>query len=140
MFLRSTNRRKDGKEHRYFSIVENRRLPGGKTVQRTVLAALNPMLADPNFALTFQASRVEASKGGDITYSQGAYTMTVSDPKDKKKTLTDKGKYLTVWQKQVDGGWKAVADMINSDQALVPPATKRPAKQGSKGRRRASAH
>jgi transposase len=37
MFLRSTNRRKDGKDHRYFSIVENRRLPGGKTVQRTVL-------------------------------------------------------------------------------------------------------
>jgi len=37
MFLRSTNRRKDGKDHRYFSIVENRRVPGGKTVQRTVL-------------------------------------------------------------------------------------------------------
>src|SRR5579864_3039754 len=37
MFLRSTNRKKDGKAHRYFSIVENRRLPGGKTVQRTVL-------------------------------------------------------------------------------------------------------
>jgi transposase len=37
MFLRSTNRRKDGKDHRYFSVVENRRAPGGKTVQRTVL-------------------------------------------------------------------------------------------------------
>ena len=37
MFLRSTNRHKDGKDHRYFSIVENRRLPGGKSAQRTVL-------------------------------------------------------------------------------------------------------
>jgi transposase len=37
MFLRSTNRKKDGKDHRYFSIVENRRLPGGKSAQRTVL-------------------------------------------------------------------------------------------------------
>jgi Transposase DDE domain len=37
MFLRSTNRKKDGKDHRYFSIVENRRLPGGRTAQRTVL-------------------------------------------------------------------------------------------------------
>ena len=37
MFLRSTNRKKDGKDHRYFSVVENRRLPGDKTVQRTVL-------------------------------------------------------------------------------------------------------
>jgi transposase len=37
MFLRSTNRKKDGKSHRYFSVVENRRLPGNRTVQRTVL-------------------------------------------------------------------------------------------------------
>jgi len=37
MFLRSTNRNKDGKDHRYFSVVENRRLPGDKSVQRTVL-------------------------------------------------------------------------------------------------------
>jgi hypothetical protein len=37
MFLRSINRKKDGKEHRYFSIVENRRLLGNKTAQRTVL-------------------------------------------------------------------------------------------------------
>ena len=37
MFLRSTSRKKDGKDHRYFSIVENRRVPDGRTVQRTVL-------------------------------------------------------------------------------------------------------
>jgi transposase len=37
MFLRSTSRKKDGKDHRYFSVVENRRLSSGKTAQRTVL-------------------------------------------------------------------------------------------------------
>jgi transposase len=37
VFLRSTNRKKDGKDHRYFSIVENRRVAGAKSVQRTVL-------------------------------------------------------------------------------------------------------
>src|ERR1700752_2360649 len=37
MFLRSTNRKKDGKDHRYFSVVENRRVPGGGAGQRTVL-------------------------------------------------------------------------------------------------------
>ena len=36
MFLRGTNRRKDGKDHRYFSVVENRRVSSGKTAQRTV--------------------------------------------------------------------------------------------------------
>jgi transposase len=37
MFLRSNNRKKDGKDHRYFSIVENHRIASGSTVQRTVL-------------------------------------------------------------------------------------------------------
>ena len=37
MFLRSTTRKKDGKVHRYWSIVENRRLSGGRVSQRHVL-------------------------------------------------------------------------------------------------------
>jgi len=37
MFLRSYKRKKNGKWHEYFSVVENRRVAGGKTVQRTVL-------------------------------------------------------------------------------------------------------
>ena len=37
MFLRSTTRKKDGKDHRYFSVVENRRVSSGKTVQRMVV-------------------------------------------------------------------------------------------------------
>jgi hypothetical protein len=37
MFLRHKVRRKDGKEHRYWSIVENRRVAGGRTMQRHVL-------------------------------------------------------------------------------------------------------
>src|SRR3979490_1873571 len=37
MFLRHTKRKKDGKEHRYWSIVENRRIGGGRVVQRPLL-------------------------------------------------------------------------------------------------------
>jgi len=37
MFLRYNTRKKDGKEHRYWSVVENRRLRVGHTTQRTVL-------------------------------------------------------------------------------------------------------
>ena len=37
MFLRSNKRFKDGKEHRYWSVVENRRVTGCRTVQKTVL-------------------------------------------------------------------------------------------------------
>ncbi len=37
MFLRCSSRKKDGKEHRYFSIVENKRVAGGRVAQRHVL-------------------------------------------------------------------------------------------------------
>ena len=37
MFLRSNKRIKDGKQHRYYSVVENRRLSSGKVAQRQVL-------------------------------------------------------------------------------------------------------
>ena len=71
-------------------------------------------LADPNFALTFQSTQGGASKGGDLAYTIGTYSMTVSVPKEKKP-VTDKGKYVTVFRKQADGTWKVVADISNSD-------------------------
>ena len=37
MYLRCQERRKDGKTHRYWSVVESRRLQSGKVAQRRVL-------------------------------------------------------------------------------------------------------
>src|SRR5512137_856935 len=37
MFLRYTTRRKNGKEHRYYSLVENRRVASGRVIQRHAL-------------------------------------------------------------------------------------------------------
>ena len=80
----------------------------GKTVKE--------MMGDPNFSLSFQGSRFDVAKSGDLGYSHGSYTMTVTNPKTKK-AVTDKGKYLTVFRKQADGTWKAAQDMVNSDGA-----------------------
>ena len=87
------------------------------TGKANIEAAWKPLLADPSFALTYQSTRAEASKGGDFVYTIGTYSMTVSNPKDKKP-ITDHGKYLTVFKKQPDGSWKTVADMISSDLPL----------------------
>jgi uncharacterized protein (TIGR02246 family) len=90
--------------------------PGGPILngKAAIKTAMGPFLADPNFALTFESTRTVASKGGDMVYSQGTYTMTMTNPKTKKP-MTDKGKFLTVYMKQADGSWKAVADTYNSD-------------------------
>jgi ketosteroid isomerase-like protein len=76
-----------------------------------------PYMSDPNFTLNFQSTRTVASKGGDMVYSEGTYTMTMTNPKTKKP-MTDKGKFLTVYMKQADGSWKAVADTFNSDSPM----------------------
>jgi len=77
--------------------------------------------ADPNFSLHFQAVKVDVAKSGDLGYTQGTYTMTMTDPATKKP-VNDKGKYLTIYRKQADGSWKAVEDTFNSDMPLAKPA------------------
>jgi uncharacterized protein (TIGR02246 family) len=93
--------------------------PGAGTLngKAAIKAAMATYFADPNFSMTFQPTRAMASKGGDMVYSQGTYIMTMTDPKTKK-SMTDKGKYLTVYTKQADGSWKVVADTSNSDSSM----------------------
>jgi len=100
------------------------------TGKDNIKAALKPILADPNFALTFHSTRGEASKSGDFVYLIGTYSVTTSSPRDQKP-VTDEGKYLTVYKKQADGSWKAVANMMNSDLPAPsehPPAAPQPKK------------
>ena len=51
--------------------------------------------------------------GGDLAIETGSYEMTLT-PKGGK-AMVDKGKYVTTWKKQADGGWKIVRDISNSD-------------------------
>ncbi len=87
------------------------------TGKDAVRGAIKPMMSDPNFAVTFAATKVDVAKSGELGYTQGPYSMTVTDPKTKAPT-TEKGKYLTVYKKQADGSWKAVEDTFMPD---APP-------------------
>ena len=78
------------------------------------------LLADPNLAVDLVGTeKVEVSKTSDFAYSQGAYTMTTTDPKTKKPMM-EKGKYVTVYKMQADGSWKAIEDMFNADAPAEP--------------------
>ncbi len=84
-----------------------------------VKAGCKGLLEDPNLSLTFMAASVSISKTGDMAYTRGTYTMTMSDPKTKQP-MTEKGKYLTIYRKSADGSWKAIEDMNNADGPAVP--------------------
>lgn len=67
--------------------------------------------ADPNLKVTFEANRIQVADSGDLAYTRGRYVLTMTDA-DSSKPVTSTGHYLTVWQKQADGSWKAVEDFI----------------------------
>jgi len=83
------------------------------TGKESIRKSWSEAMATPGFAVSWQASKAEASRSGDLAYTVGTYQLTVNDPKGKP--LTDRGKYVTVWKKQPDGNWKVVADIYNSD-------------------------
>lgn len=80
---------------------------------------IKEMLADKNMALSFTTATAQVAKGGDLAYTQGTYTLTMTNPKTKK-AVTEKGKYLTVYKKESDGTWKAVEDINNADAPAAP--------------------
>ena len=71
------------------------------------------MLDSPSFGGGWKATKVEVAGSGDLAYVSGKYEFAEKD--DSGKPIADKGKYLEVWRKQADGGWKCVAGMFNSD-------------------------
>jgi uncharacterized protein (TIGR02246 family) len=79
-----------------------------------IRAGVKAFVGDKNFALTFAPIAVEVAKSGDIGYTYGTYTATMTSPKTKKP-VTEKGKYVTVYKKQADGAWKAFLDTNNAD-------------------------
>jgi uncharacterized protein (TIGR02246 family) len=76
---------------------------------------LKGMIADPALNLKFKADKVDVS--GNLGYTQGTYTLTITDPATHK-AINDHGSYVTTYRRQADGSWKAVADIASSE---VPP-------------------
>ena len=54
----------------------------------------------------------DMSSSGDLGYTYGNFQFSAVD-KDGK-SITEYGKYTSIWKKQADGSWKVVLDMGNS--------------------------
>jgi ketosteroid isomerase-like protein len=87
----------------------------GKDAIRTIW---KEYFATPGFVVTCHPVKSEASRSGDIGYTQGPYDLAFTDAKGN--AIKDHGKYLAVWKKQSDGAWRVVADIFNSDLPQVP--------------------
>jgi uncharacterized protein (TIGR02246 family) len=83
----------------------------GKQAIRAVWAAL----LTPDATVSWQVTKAEVARSGELAYVMGVYQITPKDPQGK--SMADRGKLVEVWKKQPDGKWKTVADIFNSDLA-----------------------
>ena len=79
---------------------------------------IGAMMQDPHFALSFEPDNVVVARSGDLAYETGPYSMTMTGP--GRKPATERGHYVVVWRRQVDGTWKAVVDAPLSDPPAAP--------------------
>ena len=87
----------------------------GKQAIRAVWATM----LTPDTTVSWQVSKAEVARSGDLAYVIGTYQIAAKNPKGKAQE--DHGKMVEVWKKQADGKWKTVADIFNSDVPLPAP-------------------
>jgi ketosteroid isomerase-like protein len=65
------------------------------------------------YAIKMVTVKTEISDGGDLGYAVGTYEQTAPDKSGVLQNTT--GQWMSVFKKQPDGSWGAVADTFNVD-------------------------
>lgn len=73
------------------------------------------ILAIPGFGNESELKKLVVS--GDLAYTQGTYVATMNSPDGSP--VIERGKWVTVWERQSEGSWKIIADIYNTDE--MPP-------------------
>ena len=88
------------------------------TGKEAIRALWSQVFEIPGFAVSWDISKLEVSRAGDLAYGHGTVEAMVNDAAGNP--VKERGKWVGVWKKQADGQWKLVLDIWNSDQ---PPAS-----------------
>jgi ketosteroid isomerase-like protein len=105
-------------------------LPPNETVatnQDSIRKDVGELLGLPGESLSWEPTKVEVARSGDMAYLYGAYELTMDGPDGKP--VTDHGKNIEIWKKQADGNWRCVVDTWNSDLPAQLPSTQLPSTQ-----------
>ncbi len=70
------------------------------------------------FTTEFTVASEELEVVGDWAFDWGAY-MTALTPKAGGEPTEDRGKYIVILRKQVDGSWRIAHDIWNSDNPAL---------------------
>ena len=74
------------------------------------------ILAIPAFQNESKLGGVAVASAGDLAYTYGSYRSQLMG--EDGKLVTEPGKWLTIWKRQPDGGWRIAVETYNTD---IPP-------------------
>jgi len=80
---------------------------GPKEIQQ----AIEPLFALHQLQFTWEPSYVEVSKDGSLGYTYGSYLRQYELQAGAKHE--EKGMYMSIWKRDVDGKWRVAADVGN---------------------------
>ncbi len=83
------------------------------TGKEAIRAFVSKLISTPGWAASWQTTKIEVSRSGDLAYSYGTQKTTVDDAEGNP--VTDQQKWVAVWKKQPDGSWKCAVLILNSD-------------------------
>ncbi len=77
---------------------------GYKEIKKLILSH-----TDSTYTLTWEPKFAKVASSGELGYTYGTYKLTVKG----KKPISEEGTYITIWNKNSKGEWKALLDTGN---------------------------
>ena len=74
------------------------------------------ILAIPQLENTSKLARAEVAAANDLAYTMGSYRSRMMG--ESEVLVDEPGKWLSIWKRQPDGGWKIIVETYNTD---IPP-------------------
>ncbi len=93
--------------------------PANQPIVDGKVAVLNFLKGFPKLT-AFTAVSADVGGRGDFAYDRGTYTFTTAEAPNAP-SVSEKGTYLAIEQKQSDGSWKVTRDIWHSDSPVAPP-------------------
>jgi len=78
----------------------------------SIHALMAPAFDIPGFSLSWTPEFAEVSVSADLAYTFGSYETSAPDADGNR--VVARGRYVTIWRKDADGGWKVVLDIGNT--------------------------
>ncbi len=82
--------------------------------QEAIHEVVSDLLLNRSYKGSWETTKVEVARSGDLAYSYGPLETTVNDAEGNPVTDTQQ-KWVAVWKKQPDGSWKCAVLISNSD-------------------------